>query len=206
MIGQKVITRCAAFKPYCPSDGNTSPKRNENESTFEEDLCHWLVQQIPAIDSQPTASASSAADKVQSYLKDNLDGFWEVVGKVHLFIKAAKVTHYISAIDLGAAAYSISIVRSHCCKKTAKVEAGVEYLAGLGGGMSSKSERKQERSRDHFIGQLESVECGRGEGVIGYELLPVFKLICYEHEGIKKAIQKAIQFYLKRCSKFIIVN
>ena len=147
--------------------------------------------------------STTNAEKVQDYLQNNPSDFWNVVAKVYEFIKTEKITHYVSAIDLGAAAYSISIIRRRCCKRIAKLEAGVENLAGGGGGMSSNSERNQERVRDHCIGNLKAVEYGRGEGVIGYELLPVFKLICSEHVKIQEAVQRAIQFYLRRCSKSI---
>ena len=201
MIGEKVITRCVSFKPYCYEEEEQSPA-GRNDSPFEEELSSRLVHQLPAIAEH---TGNTNADKVQAYLDNNPDEFWQVVAKVHAFIKAEKVTHYVSAIDLGAAAYSIRIMRGRCCKRNAKLEAGVDFLASLGAQACSKLEKKREQFRDASIGQLKRVKCGKGEGVIAYKLLPVFELVCSEHQKIKEALQKATYFYLKRCSKFFLI-
>lgn len=108
----------------------------------------------------------------------------------------------MSAIDLGAAAYSVRIMRNRCHKREAKLEAGVDFLASLGAHACSKSEKKREQFRDAYIGQLKKVKCGKGEGVIACKLLPVYELVCSKHRKIKEALQKATYFYLRRCSKF----
>ena len=53
--------------------------------------------------------------------------------------------------------------------------------------------------QDLCVGDLSIVERGRGEGVIGYQILPVYMLVC--QEDVKRAVQMALKLYLERESR-----
>lgn len=143
----------------------------------------------------------SNEDKVEAYIGSHSDGTTEVLEKMYLFLKEKKITHYISGIDLGAAVYSVSVISKCKSHKGAKIEAGVEYLAGIGTGTKSTLERKQKWKRDRKIGDIDIVKRGKGEEVLKYHLLPVFTLICSGHKRTKMLLQRAIQFYLQSSSE-----
>lgn len=87
MLGEKVIIRCVSFKPYCSEEDKGLPGRSTRESPFEE-LSSWLLHQLPVI-AQHTGVTNS--EKVQAFLDDKPDKFWEVAAKIYAFIKAEKV-------------------------------------------------------------------------------------------------------------------
>ena len=156
------------------------------------------MQEIPDIGLEPV---SNPADKVEHYLADESTRYEQVLEKAYKFIEREKVTHYISGIELGAAVYSLSVLKKKCrCKKIHKA-AGVEYLAELGMGMESTQETTQKEKKKLSIGNMECVKRGEGEAVLGYDLLPIFTLVCNEHRKVKRVLQLAVKFYLDRSCK-----
>lgn len=168
------------------------------ESKFEETLCRHLIQMIPEIDSEP---GSSSAEKVEQYLISKPDDFEKVLMRVYKYIKSEKITHYISGIDLGAAVYSISTSKNRLKCRLFQAEVGMEYLAGLGGGVEFQQEKKHHQRKKHVIGNLLNLRRGKGEGVIGYSILPLFTLVCDEHREIKRVLRLATCFYLDKSRK-----
>ena len=144
--GEKVITRCISFVSHCNSEGK--PSKRVGENIFVDRFCWWLIEHITGIDQQQGSSTLSSVEAVESYLRRNQDQFWAVAAKAYLFVEETKVTHYISAVDLGAAAYTTSVVKRRCRKKAGKLEAGTDFVAGLGAGYCTKSEAKQERIKE----------------------------------------------------------
>lgn len=199
--GEKVITRRVFFKTsneyYCNTD-----YPGVNDSQFEENLCQLIIKKIPDI-AKAVDEKAEAATRVESYILDQPECFNRVLGEVYRFIKAEKITHYISTIVLGATSYSVSITSKCCHTNNLKSEAGVDFLAGIGGGVMAICEKKHKKSRDCRIGDIDIISRGKGEAVIGYQLQPLFTLVSDEHKQIKRVLQTAIQFYIERSSKLM---
>ena len=194
--GERVITRTVAFKPFCSREYHDESSLEVEDSNFERDLGEWLVQEIPAIRSMP---GNLTIDRLQMYLMEFPDKVDEVVEKAYTFIKTEKVTHYISAISLGGSEYSVSTTTKTALTVGAKGEIGTDLIASGGAGAKRTKEKAKTTSRDHRIGDINSVERGKGEAVVGYEILPLFMLV--RQEAVKKMLQKAIKFYLERESE-----
>ena len=188
-----------SFKPYT-SKGSYRPDTVPElyDSDFEERFSRYLIQEMPAIES---VAGDTCADKVQKFFDDNLVQFDQALVKTLKYIKTERITHFISGIDLGAAIYSISTSKDKLKSKNAEFEIGQEYLAGIGGGMKSEKEEQHRQKRKHSIGEMKLLKRGRGEGVIGYSIQPLFRLVSDEHVQIKKLLQKSIRFYLDRNRK-----
>ena len=144
---------------------------------------------------------NTCEDKVNNYLRSNQEGFNCILAKIYHYVKTNKLTHYVSTIELGALKYSLSVTKKCCCIRRTKGEAGVDYLAGVGAGACANRERNQAVKKVHCIGNMDEVHSGKGEAVIGYELSPIFWLVCHRHREIKRVLQRAIFYYLKRNSK-----
>ena len=75
------------------------------DSIFEREVCAWIMEELPDICSM---SGRSDAERVQDYLTKFPDSVDRIIDSVFAFIKAEKVTHYISSITLGAMQYSVN--------------------------------------------------------------------------------------------------
>ena len=197
--GEKEITRSVSFKPYS-SQGSYRPDAVPElfDSDFEEQFCQYLVQEIPAIEHE---KGDTLADKVERYLIDDILRFEQALVLTHKYIKTKKITHYISGIELGAAIYSVSTSKQKLRNASMDLDLGVNQAVRLGGGLSALTERKHRQNREHSIGQMDLLQDGKGEGVIGYSLQPLFKLVSDEHCQIKRVLQQATRFYLDRSRK-----
>ncbi len=157
------------------------------------------MQRIPEI--EKSATGKNSAEKVNNYLMDSPSRFQQVLTKTHNYIKMENITHYINGIDLGAAVYSVSVSRSAVRRTKLGGEIGVNELAGVGAGAASMQKNCCKQKRRFSIGQLERLRRGRGEGVLGYSLLPLFTLVCDERSETRKVLQQATMFYLDRNRK-----
>ena len=194
--GEKSITRIVSFKPFSSRDYHAATSPDVEDSNFEGDLCEWLVQEIPNIRSMP---GRVDGDRLQMFLMEFPDRVEEVVEKIYVFIKTEKLTHYISSISLGAVEYSVSTTTRSTLSAGSGAGIGNDFVAGGGAGTKGVREKSVKTSRDQRIGDLGVVARGKGEAVVGYEILPVYTLV--RQEAVKKAVQKAVKFYLERESE-----
>ena len=192
-----MITRSISFKPFCSKDYHKLDSQLVEDSRFEEKLCESIITEIPAIKYK---SGTTSAEKVQNYLQESGEKEREEVSdKVYLFIKSEEITHYVSAIDLGAAIYSISNTQTTTSSKGAGATVSSEQIAGVGVKTKKSTEKTNKKSSDQRIGDLDKVTRGVGEAVVGYKLLPLFVLV--RKGEVKKILQKAIRLYLDRTSE-----
>ena len=189
-----MVTRCVSFKPFCSPEYHNEGELPE-DSCLETELCKWIVKQIPDIKGMPGHTLS---DKVQNHLLEFPVDFEDVVEAAYLFVKTEKVTHYIQAVDLGAARYSISTTCKARSSIGAGMEAGAEYIAGLGAKAKRSIRRSKKTSKHQLIGNMDDVSRGNGEDVVGFRIMPVFMLV--ERGAIKRVLQKATLLYLDRAS------
>lgn len=193
--------RSVAFKPFGSKEYHDPNSQEIEDTNFERELCEWIVNQIPRVKSFP---GKSLPERVQMYLLESPDKFEDVVHKCYLFVKSENITHYVSAISLGASVYSLTTATKNVLSVGVKGEVGTDMIAKGGLGLKRSKETANVTSNDYKIGDIETVERrGKGEAVIGYDILPVYMLL--RQEKLKEALQKAIQYYLKRESELVNV-
>lgn len=193
-----MVTRVISFKPFSSREYQPAGALESRDSNFESDLYEWLIQEIPKIRLMP---GKTDAERTQMYLMEFPEQHDEIVEKAYIFIKTEKVTHYVSGISLGAAEYSVSTTTKTALTVGAKAEVGNDFIATAGVGARRSKEKSNMTSKDHRIGNIDVVERGVGEAVVGYEILPVYMLL--RQEAVKKVLQKAIKFYLERESEHV---
>lgn len=212
-VGEKIITGSISFRSplrhRCIVDTPTvdanfqypaeSTTGHTYESNFEHEFCKWFLKEFS---DAATQEGDTPEDKVQEYIRmcNSQQNLHSVVEKVYDYIRDQKITHYISAINLGACEYTFGFSKICCRIRNLKAEVGQEILAGVGAGIERNQTRKHNKSNVLCIGDISDVS-GKGESVVGYELRPLFTLVCHKHKEIKKVLQMAICYYLKRRSK-----
>ena len=189
-----MTTRIVSFKPFYSEEyqkEGDAPK----DTILEEELAKSIMENIPGIQAM---AGFTAVEKVEKYLHDFPEEFKLAVDAAYLFVMTEKVTHYIQAIDLGAAKYSLSIIK----KSKSSAAVGLEALVEDVGGGGTKAERKVENlnmvKADQMIGDIEHVSRNNGEQVVGVKIVPIFTLLT--KGAIKHVLQKAIVLYLHRAS------
>lgn len=150
----------------------------------------------------------SNEEKVEMFLRGLPKSSKEIntiIGLVSKFVRMKGITHYVSAVSLGAVEYSTSIVEES--RRNSGVGAGVD-IKGAGAGFKGNAANTstEEASNTLMIGDIASAKHGRGESVIEYKLQPIFTLICNKHGMIKRVLQCAVQHYIEENSKFQVLD
>ena len=166
-------------------------------------LCEWLVDEIPELAHQPSGYGT-ASDQVESYLrskKETEQGWQNVLTCTYKFITTKKITHYVSELNLGAASYYFSFKKNVSSETKATFEVGTDYVAGVKAGRSHQMEKRNEQKKRCTIGDIETVDIGKGECAIGYNIQPVTQLIVPKYKNIREVMKRATDFYLNRFCK-----
>lgn len=223
--GTKVGTRIISFQidfddlPVYTSVERISVELRERisqhccDDTFELGLYSWILErikdrqsksdeEIPEEAKVERLTGDSDSSKLTAYLEkvsDQSSEIKEIANDCKVFVKNLGITHYVSAIELGALIYRVFTTSSHHEKLGAGAELGAGQVAQ--GGVSGKVEKSFQKKASHEqeigrIGKNDTVERNTDdEAVIGFQIQPVHKLIRLQY--IKLALQVAIKEYIQ---------
>ena len=181
------------------------------EVPFETRLCKWLRnclirRGIRLTDSPPEqfCTATIIADKKNAIDKKLIDCYNEtklLEKDIYNFIKHFGVTHYVSAIELGALRFSVlteeeyekKVAASGSASLNSKLYGGLEVSASRSNHKSFKM-RHSERKQIGKITTDEKVDVD-DEAVIGCQIRPISSLIKnpYLQQAIKSGVKKYTQ-------------
>ena len=182
--------------------------------TFEERLCMWLMDRVfhrwveaaeklslegkevpkemifitgdPATDIANVIRTSSPKQE-KKLVSDCVD-----------FVQHFHITHYVSAIELGATEYFVSAESEYKTRLGASVALGAEAYANLGLKQSTSWKRSKKVSSVRKIGIIKNEAVKRGsydEAVVGVSLQPITTLVRQCH--LKKILKKAVCTYME---------
>ena len=204
--GQRIETRTISFQShFCDASLSANIDQaifqaDENflrENNLEQDLGNWLKKCRE--DCAEKELDSNDNDNKFLKLADQLkrDGKLDEVARIcNEFVKQRRITHYISAIKLGACEYHSAISRSERKGLGAGLGKGAGLLARVG--LSTLFEKyfsiKGEEKRKFGRIDKEREEVTQ-EAVIDFEIQPLYKLVRvpYIQSLLKKAIEEYIQ-------------
>ena len=127
----------------------------------------------------------------------------EVKSAVTKFVETFHITHYVSALSLGAVEYSVFTEEQYSSRFHARSSLG---LSSAGASVSSTAEYKRttRKSETRKIGRFKkegkhrTVEAGSsGEAVIGIQVQPITNLIVH-YPQLQKTMQRVLLSYLKK--------
>ena len=195
--GQRIETRTISFRSHfydASHDENEdileAPENFLHESNFEEDIAKWLIKCMNASDDK--IEEQFIAKLVPLIKADNQKAAVEC----SKFVKQLGITHYISAIKLGACEYYFSISNSEQTSLAVGIseEASSQATARLSTLFEKFFFFKGEEKRK--IGRInKKKEKVTQEAVIGFEIQPLYKLVRIPRiqSHLKKAIKEYIQ-------------
>ncbi len=202
--GIKVTTATIAFKV------------DFKENHFENELYSWILSCIESRQAESrdtsktlhvhqdmahnklaatTCTTCTLLQKLQEIGKDHTKNR-ELVNDCIKFVATLGVTHYISAIKLGAMLYRVVSANT----KQTTVGAGAEVGGGrmAGGGVMSRSKQLFKKfEAEQEIGRIGTRKDGHVENVavIGCQIQPVYKLVTIP--VIQRKLQEAIKEYIQ---------
>ena len=202
-------------KPNDSESGDDDVYNNfsEDSNSFENRLCSWILKRInsrtkkeerrhSSVTADSVWSDNAAASKeLQALLKkmeDRSDQRKRVAHDCEVFVqKLGMITHYVSAIELGALRYNMSSVSESKLKMGANAELGFRSIAEGGVGKSiekhlfHKMKMEQEIGRINKDGEVERDTSD--EAVIGFQIQPIYKLVrkeCASPSGFTESNQR----------------
>ena len=201
----------------------------QNHWTFEQRLAHWIIQQLKAswqesVSVNPTASIRKVlapltlpteimtgkcplADLlfvIEQHRKHDLQ---LIIKGCEEFLDYFRVTHYVSAIELGAAEYRVLTEDEYQLSVSVGGSFGVEKLASLVTQQSFSSKKKSKASELKKIGIFtddDKVERGSyGEAVVNVAIKSILTLVKTDflHEAMATALLKFIDSQSDKSSK-----
>ena len=186
---------------------------DEANMTFEERLCKWILERVihrselkamhALIDKsmQPpevVPDLSSPIESLGKYIQlCSHEDRKEVVGDCKDFVYHFRITHYVSAIELGAAEYRVMSEEEYETRIGMGGSFGVEAIANAAikeKASWKRTKRASDLKRIGLIKQDGTVERGSyGEAVVGIQVQPISSLVKIRYLGL--ALQQALLEY-----------
>ena len=224
IAGTEVKTRTISFRVDCkdlpvftsaedPGDSDYEMAACESDESLETSLYSWLVERIRDRQKKQghvdhlSKTARDDATRLAKYLHKfrslsdpkSLKKRTEVAKDCKVFVNDLGITHYVSAIELGALKYSVLAISSHQEKTGAGAQLGAGKMAEGGiSGMVGKQwfNKAKEEQTIGKIGKEGTVRRStEDEAVIRFQIQPIHKLI--RLRLIQIALQNAMTEYTK---------
>ena len=218
IIGKKIETRTISFM-FHPDDvplysdiekaGISAPSMflSDHICSFEGDLCTWILKRMadrelkanktPEESVTPCDQAVYELSAKMMALTTDTDWREKIISDCTDFVKTIGVTHYISAIKLGACHYLSKTTSTKQERLGAGASVGASpYVEGYLSGFLAKTGlfRKEEEKK---IGRIDDEhETVEREAVIGFQIQPLHQLV--RIQLLQMALRKAIKEFIKK--------
>ena len=181
----------------------------QTQFTFEQRLAEWILERVlqrwekacaQARESgnpepkRPTIIGVNPLADIAEYLKTaSTDDKKSVFNDCTSFVRHFRITHYVSAIQLGAAEYRVLSENEYYKKVSTSGTFGLEAVAKFVASESYSKKSKVKASDTRQIGKIIKDKVERGsydEAVVGIKILPIHTLVKlrYLHLALRKAL------------------
>ena len=215
-------------KHTTPNPESQPPQTTPEKESFEEKFSGWLLERIMLYKEEPPSESSKweelklsntvrVADFINKHHQEVLEKDKSGKDKTILqkvqedcsdFVTHFGVTHYVSAIELGASAYQVMSEKEFSTRVAGKGSMGVESIVGAGASVSVSQEflwrRKKKSIEQKKIGKITTTEEGEkqvkkdpeNEAVVGIQILPISSLV--RNYYLERALRAALIDYTTR--------
>ena len=181
----------------------------QTQFTFEQRLAEWILDRVlqrwekacsQARESgnpepkRPTIVGVNPIADIAEYLKEaSTDDKKHVFHDCTNFVRHFRITHYVSAIQLGAAEYRVLSENEYYKKVSSSGTFGLEAVAKFVGSESYSKKSKIKASDTRQIGKIINDKVTRGsydEAVVGIKIQPIHTLVKlrYLHLAMRRAL------------------
>ena len=201
---------------YSDQEQERSSADSQNDLTFEERLSRWIIERIvqreslkklqledegkPAPPNKLHLKGESPVSDLANFLQDSSkDERREIVTDCSDFVHHFRITHYVNAIELGAAQYRVLSETEYYDRVGITGNLGIEALATAALSETLSRRRTKKASDVRQIGVIGSDgRVHRGtydEAVVGIQIQPIHSLLRLRY--LQLAMRKALLDYIK---------
>ena len=212
--GVKVLNRTVSFKEDFKEKRMSIAEMGGlgSESTFEERLSHWILEQMQHKGTPVPEIGGNAIQILTTMIKDSSgEELQKITGMLEMdclsFVCRHRITHYVNKLELGASIYQVVKEEEYNIKAKAGVNVGVAQAASVQPSASASKKNSSKSVAQLQIGlMLESGAVPRrsqNEAVIGVEVKPICHLINIPllHTAFKNAVDDFIKRDTDKTSK-----
>ena len=176
---------------------NTFKFNRYHLTDFEDhDFVFDLYSIIATSRSLERGEMNERAREIEEYLNQSENNYREIVGRMSKFIQYEHITHYIQAIDIGAASY-------YRCTQTQKNLSGgggagiiVPQAASLEAKVQALSKSGVRVVKQDDLGILDG-HTVKQEATVNYDIMPIHTLLDPDYKRTREALQEAIREYIE---------
>ena len=107
-VGQKVVNRTISYREDCaPETPRSASGGRDTFDDFEDRLWKWICEQLEFPVSGPNATVLESFDKHVNGSSDPAEQRAKVIDACRAFVHVFRATHFVTAIELGAAEYMV---------------------------------------------------------------------------------------------------
>ena len=179
----------------------------DHKPTFEERLTNWILEHLNQanlralhnlVDEGIVAEDANPVDKMNALIDSGKVTRKDLRPLCHDFVSATCITHYVCAIQLGAAAYKVMTDEEVQTELKTKGKIGVSSAADVSVSQKAKWSRRNKQKHGTKIGVMEGGKVERGtsgEAVVGVKFQPLSSVVV-RCNMLKKALEAALQRYI----------
>ena len=215
-VGRKVVNRTISYREDCAPE--TARGDTVSDGGFEARLWKWICERVEFPVADPKHSVLESFDKLVNQATDPAEQREKVIEACRAFVHVFRATHYVTAIELGAAEYTVEFPvdseEHDTAEQNASATAGRRNSLRRGSkGRHSISKEPRESTQpgnsavssivtakfEKRIGIINEDDTvtrrSHGEAVIGVKIQPVSRLI--KQPFLKLALQLAMVNFIE---------
>ena len=171
--------------------------------TFEERLAKWIctrLQKAESTETMPDDANASDLERLSNIVqKGSPEDRAKVINACREFVYHFRITHYVSAIELGAAEYRVMSTQQYQIQVAVTGKTGVDMVAEGSVTTTATSKRSQKSSSTRKIGTMNTdgtvTRRTYGEAVVGVKSQPISRLV--RMRFLQLALQLALVEYME---------
>lgn len=198
VLGNRIATRTISFHLLSPDShdqDDTIP--GQKQQTFEEGLSEWLLNTRGELKAEKNGNCIQLlANYMLMAKKEDLAS---IVKDCFEFIRFYGVTHYVSAITLGASEHTVMTEAKYSKMLSEGFDISASSIGSANQKLTIKSKSSSNTTNMQHIGKITDGTVERGstdEAVIGVKILPVHSLII-KNRFLFLAMNKALVEYME---------
>ena len=183
-----------------------TPDAADSDRPFDERLCDWLTECCKHRKHTSQTVCTSIEEMVLNH------GKCQLKADMSHFVKSVGITHYVSAVQLGAYEYR-KVSKKECSKQkevgeNASINALTYGAIETSANVKSTKKRTQEKSEEIKLGRITQGTnkkmrvTKKNEAVIGYQIVPINTLV--KNPYLREALRSSLEDYIESQAKGIV--
>ena len=210
-VGKRIVNRTIAFKDHLEDLYGDDDESSSHE--FEKKLCKRILQKLEYRHGEVPNPSDDSKEKKSNPIYDFATMLKSCTDREQIkkdlkeecseFVNNFQLTHYVSAIEIGAAEYEVLTEEAYNEKVGGGFSISAPSITKSKGSLRSRLSRKKKSHKKQKVGIIKDGGVERGtlsEAVVGVKICPITRLVRIPE--LKEALRSAVEDYLEdQCDK-----